>query len=162
MPATVLYDYLRSSAAYRVRSALNLLGLPFRPVPIDLVAGEQRGADNLARNPQGLVPTLEVDGIRLTQSIAILEYLDETRGAGWLPDDPASRARVRSVAFAVVMDIHPVCNLRVARHGVSLGAAMEGCCNNRLTRRFAAATGSRWPISVLCRRSTMRGAGGWT
>lgn len=126
MPETVLYDYWRSSAAYRVRIGLHLLGLPFRPVPVDLTLGQQRGPDNLARNPQGLVPVLEIDGLRLTQSLAILEYLDETRGAGWLPGDAVARAAVRAMAHAVAMDTHPVCNLRVAQHAVSLGATMEG------------------------------------
>jgi maleylacetoacetate isomerase len=141
MPATVLYDYWRSSAAYRVRIGLNLLGLPFHPVPVDLVAGEQAGTANLARNPQGLVPTLEIDGITLTQSLAILEYLDETRGAGWLPNDPAGRARARSVAYAVAMDIHPVCNLRVARHAVSLGATMEGWMQHFISLGLAGVEG---------------------
>lgn len=126
MSKIVLYDYWRSSAAYRVRIGLNLLGLAYRSVPVDLVAGEQRDAENLGRNPQGLVPTLEIDGLRLTQSLAILEYLDETRGAGWLPHAPAARAQVRALAYAVAMDTHPVCNLRVARHAVGLGATMEG------------------------------------
>lgn len=126
MSKIVLYDYWRSSAAYRVRIGLNLLGLSYHSVPVDLVAGEQRGADNLGRNPQGLVPTLEIDGLRLTQSLAILEYLDETRGAGWLPQSPAPRAQVRALAYAIAMDTHPVCNLRVARHAVGLGATMEG------------------------------------
>jgi maleylacetoacetate isomerase len=125
MPKPVLYDYWRSSAAYRVRIALNLLGLTYQSVPVDLSEGEQAQADNLARNPQGLVPTLDIDGIRLTQSLAILEYLDETRSAGWLPTDPAARATVRAMAYAVAVDTHPVCNLRVARHAVSLGATME-------------------------------------
>jgi maleylacetoacetate isomerase len=126
MPTLVLYDYWRSSAAYRVRIALNLLGLSYQSVPVDLTQGEQAEPDNLARNPQGLVPTLDIDGIRLTQSLAILEYLDETRSAGWLPQDPAARATVRAMAYAVAIDTHPVCNLRVARHAVSLGATMEG------------------------------------
>lgn len=126
MSKIVLYDYWRSSAAYRVRIGLNLLGLAYHSVPVDLVAGEQRGADNLERNPQGLVPTLEIDGLRLTQSLAILEYLDETRGAGWLPQTAAARAQVRALAHAIAMDTHPVCNLRVARHAVGLGATMEG------------------------------------
>ncbi|MFM7334731.1 MAG: maleylacetoacetate isomerase [Tabrizicola sp.] len=126
MPDAVLYDYWRSSAAYRVRIALNLLGLPYRAVPVDLTQGEQAEPDNLARNPQGLVPTLEIDGIRLTQSLAILEYLDETRSAGWLPQGPVDRATVRAMAYAVAIDTHPVCNLRVARHAVGLGATMEG------------------------------------
>lgn len=128
MTACILFDYWRSSAAYRVRIGLNLLGIGHRRVPVDLLAGDQRGADNLARNPQGLVPTLEIDGLRLTQSLAILEYLEETRRPGWLPADAPGRARVRALAHAVAMEIHPVCNLRVARHAVDLGghATMEG------------------------------------
>jgi len=114
----VLYDYWRSSAAYRVRIALAHLGLDWQSVPVDLVAGEQRGADNLARNPQGLVPTLEIDGLRLTQSLAIIEYLDETRGGGLLPGDAAGRARVRTLSYAVAMEIHPICNLSVGRYAV--------------------------------------------
>lgn len=124
----VLHDYWRSSSAYRVRIALNLLGLAYRSQPVDLVAGDQRGAQNLAANPQGLVPTLEIDGQRLTQSLAIIEYLDETRAAGFLPDDPADRAHARALAHAIAMETQPVCNLRVARHAVALGgeATMEG------------------------------------
>jgi len=126
MAKPVLYDYWRSSAAYRLRIGLGLLGLAHDSVPVDLTAGDQRGAAHLARNPQGLVPVLEIDGHSLTQSLAILEYLDETREAGWLPRDPLGRAQVRALAYAVAMDTHPVCNLRVARHAVSLGATMEG------------------------------------
>jgi maleylacetoacetate isomerase len=123
---TVLYDYWRSSAAYRVRIALDLLGIGYRSVPVNLTTGEQRGEANLARNPQGLVPTLEIDGLRLTQSLAIVEYLDETRQAGWLPADAAGRARVRALAHAVAMEIHPVCNLSVARQAVEFsGGRME-------------------------------------
>ncbi|MBL9046129.1 MAG: maleylacetoacetate isomerase [Tabrizicola sp.] len=116
-----LYDYWRSSAAYRVRIGLNLLGLGYEAVPVDLTKGEQRGAGHLARNPQGLVPALEIDGLLLTQSLAILEYLDETQGAGWLPPDASGRARVRALALAIAADIHPVCNLRVARHAEAQG-----------------------------------------
>lgn len=124
----VLHDYWRSSSAYRVRIGLNLIGLPYRRVAVDLVAGAQRGADHLAANPQGLVPVLEIDGLRLTQSLAILEYLDESRLAGFLPADAAGRARVRALAHAIAMETQPVCNLRVARHAVALGgeATMEG------------------------------------
>src|SRR5690606_33449557 len=114
--AARLYDYWRSSAAYRVRIALNLLGIPFESVPVNLLEGEQKAPENLARNPQGLVPTLEIDGLRLTQSLAIVEYLDETRQAGLLPREAAARARVRALAHAIAMEIHPVCNLSVARH----------------------------------------------
>ncbi len=124
-----LYDYWRSSASYRVRIALGLAGLGWHSVPVDLAEGGQRTAEHLARNPQGLVPVLEIDGLRLTQSLAIIEYLDETRGLGLLPDDPQGRARVRALAFAVAMDIHPICNLRVARFAVERsggGITMEG------------------------------------
>lgn len=114
-----LYDYWRSSAAYRVRMALNILGLAYGSVPVDLVKGEQRGSENLSRNPQGLVPTLEIDGLRLTQSLAILEYLNETRG-GVLPTDAPGRARVRALSYAVAMEIAPVCNLSVRQHVAQL------------------------------------------
>ncbi len=117
---TVLYDYWRSSAAYRVRIALNLLGEPYETVPVNLLTGDHRAPDNLARNPQGLVPTLDIDGISLTQSLAIVEYLSETRNAGFLPDDPAGRARVRALAHAVAMDIAPVCNMSVRNHAAAI------------------------------------------
>jgi maleylacetoacetate isomerase len=124
----ILHDYWRSSASYRVRIGLNLLGLAFERKAVDLLNGEQTTAENLARNPQGLVPALEIDGLVLTQSLAILEYLHETRGGLLLPTDVAGRQRVRTLAHAIAMDIHPVCNLRVAKHAVSLGgsATMEG------------------------------------
>lgn len=129
MTATItLHDYWRSSSAYRVRIALNMLGLSYQSRPVDLVAGGQRSAAHLAINPQGLVPILEIDGLRLTQSMAILEYLDETRAADFLPKSPAERARARALVHAIAMETQPICNLRVARHAVSLGgeATMEG------------------------------------
>jgi maleylacetoacetate isomerase len=109
----VLYDYPRSSAAYRVRIALNLCGIPYESRLVNLLAGDHKAAENLARNPQGLVPTLLIDGLRLVQSVAIIEYLHETRAAGFLPADAAGRARVRALAYAVAMEIAPVCNLSV-------------------------------------------------
>lgn len=115
----ILYDYWRSSSAYRVRIALDLIGQAYESRSVDLIENEQMAAANLARNPQGLVPTLEIDGLVLTQSVAILEYLNETRGAGLLPDDPGARARVRALAMAVGAEIQPVCNLRVVRHVVA-------------------------------------------
>jgi maleylacetoacetate isomerase len=123
----VLYDYWRSSASYRVRIGLNLLGLSYESEAIDLVSDAQTSEDHLGRNPQGLVPVLDIDGHRLTQSLAILEYLDETRDAGFLPKLAIDRQRVRALAHAIAMEIHPVCNLRVAKHAVSLGgsATME-------------------------------------
>jgi maleylacetoacetate isomerase len=113
----VLFDYWRSSSAYRVRIALNLLGLPYEARHVDLAAGEQRADGHLAVNPQGLVPALEIDGFRLTQSLAIIEYLDETRAAGFLPASPDARARARALAHAIAMEIQPVCNLRVTMEG---------------------------------------------
>lgn len=115
---TVLYDYWRSSASYRVRIGLGLAGVAFETVPVDLLTGANRAEAHLKRNPQGLVPALEIDGRMLTQSVAILEYLDETRHAGLLPAEPAARARVRALAYAVAMEIHPVCNSSVARFAV--------------------------------------------
>ncbi len=114
-----LFDYWRSSASYRVRIALSLLNLQVDLVSVDLLKGEQAAEANRSRNPQGLVPTLEIDGIVLTQSLAILEYLDETRGAGFLPKDPVGRARVRTLSMAIAMEIHPVCNLRVTRYAAA-------------------------------------------
>lgn len=117
MTKPILYDYWRSSAGYRVRIALNLKGLPFDSVPIDLLAGAQRSPEHLERNPQGLVPAIDLDGETLTQSLAIIEYLDETTPAPRLiPDQATARARVRSLSHAIAMDIHPVCNLKVVRH----------------------------------------------
>ncbi|WP_127901373.1 maleylacetoacetate isomerase [Solirhodobacter olei] len=119
---TILYDYWRSSAAYRVRIGLGLAGIAHERVAVNLLTGENRQPAHLARNPQGLVPALEIDGQMLTQSLAILEYLDETRAAGFLPKDPAGRARVRALAYAVAMEIHPVCNSSVARFAVEASA----------------------------------------
>lgn len=113
--SVTLFDYWRSSAAYRLRIALGLLGIDHDLISVDLLTGEHRGPENLARNPQGLVPSLAIDGQMLTQSLAILEYLDETRDAGFLPKDPPGRARVRALSYAIAMEIHPVCNLSVAR-----------------------------------------------
>ena len=110
-----LHGYFRSSAAYRVRIALNLKGMSVEHAFRHLRKGEQRAPDYLALNPQGLVPTLELDdGTKLTQSLAIIEWLDETHPAPpLLPADPLQRARVRAFAFAIACDIHPVQNLRV-------------------------------------------------
>jgi maleylacetoacetate isomerase len=113
----VLQGYYRSSAAFRVRIALALKGLEVQPVPHHLRKGEQRSPDYLALNPQGLVPALETQGGVLTQSMAIIEYLDETMpGAPLLPEDALGRARVRSLAQAVACDIHPIDNLRVLNY----------------------------------------------
>ena len=117
------YTYYRSSAAYRVRITLNLKGVVADEIYVHLRRGEQRAADYMALNPQGLVPTL-VDGEAvLGQSLAILEYLEETRPAPpLLPPDPAGRARVRQIAGIVACDIHPIDNLKVLNYlGAELG-----------------------------------------
>jgi maleylacetoacetate isomerase len=112
-----LYGYFRSSAAFRVRIALNLKGLDYEQSSIHLRKNEQRKDDYLSLNPQGLVPTLEEDGELLTQSLAIIEYLEETHPEPpLLPGHPVARARVRSLAMAVACDIHPIDNLRVLRY----------------------------------------------
>ncbi|MCA2405659.1 maleylacetoacetate isomerase [Rhizobium leguminosarum bv. viciae 248] len=117
MNEVVLYDYWRSSASYRVRIALNLLGVDYKTVPINLLDGAHKTPEYLALNPQGLVPTLVIDGKTLTQSLAIIEYLAETRPEyGLLPPDIADRQKVRALAYAVAMDIHPICNLHVVSH----------------------------------------------
>jgi len=113
-----LYDYFRSSAAYRVRIALNLKGLsPFREF-VHLRRNAQRSDDYLALNPQGMVPALATEGgAMLTQSLAIIEFLDETHPAPpLLPAAPIDRARVRGIALAIACDIHPLNNLRVLRY----------------------------------------------
>jgi maleylacetoacetate isomerase len=112
-----LYTYFRSSAAYRVRIALNLKGVTHEAVPIDLRPGAHRQPDYLARNPQGLVPALEDGGTVIAQSLAIIEYLEEIHPRPpLLPRTPVDRARVRSLALAVACDIHPLNNLRVLNY----------------------------------------------
>ncbi|WP_092528519.1 maleylacetoacetate isomerase [Onishia taeanensis] len=114
-----LYGYYRSSAAYRVRIALNLKGLDVAQLPVNLAGGAQREESFRAINPQGLVPVLETDdGERLTQSLAICEYLDERYPAtpALLPEDAAGRARVRGLAQLIASEIHPLNNLRVLRY----------------------------------------------
>ncbi|MEP0990864.1 MAG: maleylacetoacetate isomerase [Tateyamaria sp.] len=116
MTDTKLYDYWRSSASYRLRIALNLADIPYQAIPVDLVKGDHRAPQHLARNPQGLVPVLDIDGHQLTQSLAILDYLNDTRSMGLLPTDPVEAARVRALAHSVAVDVHPVCNLQVVAH----------------------------------------------
>lgn len=122
----VLFDYWRSSASYRVRIALESLGLPYRRISVDLLAGEQRAPQHRARNPQGLVPALIIDGQTLTQSLAIIEYLSETRPqARFLPADPLGRQRVRTLSCAIAMEIHAVCNTGVINHVLEITGGGE-------------------------------------
>ncbi|MBX9576367.1 MAG: maleylacetoacetate isomerase [Caulobacteraceae bacterium] len=112
----ILHGYWRSGAAYRVRIALNLKGVAYGQNGVDLRTGAQRDPAFLSRNPQGMVPALEADGLVLTQSPAILEWLEETRPEPpLLPSSPADRAAVRAMTALVVCDVHPLNNLRVLK-----------------------------------------------
>lgn len=112
-----LTTYFRSTAAYRIRIALNLKGVNHELVPLNLFTGEQTSTDFLNTNPDGLIPVLETDGEVLTQSMAILEYLEETQTkVTLLPVDPIQRAFVRALAQTIVSDIHPLNNLRVQKY----------------------------------------------
>jgi len=116
MNEAVLWDYPKSSASYRVRIALNLAQEPYRIETVNLLDGSHKSAEHRARNPQGFVPVLDIDGQRLTQSLAMLEYLNDTRNLGLLPDTPAAKTKARALAYIIAVDLHPVCNLSVASH----------------------------------------------
>jgi maleylacetoacetate isomerase len=124
-----LYSYFRSSAAFRVRIALNLKGVPYEVVPIHLLrgGGEQFSEAYARTNPLSLIPALDDDGQVLTQSLAIIEYLEERfPQPALLPADPLSRAHARAIALAIACDIHPLNNLRVLRYLVrELGVSDE-------------------------------------
>jgi len=117
MPRPVFYEYWRSSAAYRVRIALNLKGVDYESRPINLPESEQRSDEYRALNPLGLVPMLEIDGHRLTQSLAIINYLDlRYPNVPLIPASAADRAHVVAMSLTVACDIHPLNNLRVLKY----------------------------------------------
>jgi len=138
-----LHGYFRSSASFRVRIALNLKRIDYESVALHLRRNEQRSPDFLALNPQGFVPALDDEGDVLTQSMAIIEYLDETQpNPPFLPGHPGDRARVRALAQLVACDIHPINNLRVLRYlRDPLGrdeAAVQRWYNHWIAEGFAA------------------------
>ena len=117
MADVTIYDYWRSSASYRVRIALNLKGIEFKSVPVNLLDGSHQTKEHRQRNPQGFVPALAIDGMMMTQSLAIIEYLDSRMPQPpLLPADPADAARLRAIAYAIAMDTHPICNPSVVAH----------------------------------------------
>ena len=121
-----LYSYFRSSAAYRLRIALNLKSLDYEQVPVSLLKAEQLSEQFKRKNPQGLVPVLEDGQLLLTQSLAICEYLDEVYPKPpLLPAAPVERARVRALALAIACEIHPLNNLRVLKYLKKLGQDEE-------------------------------------
>jgi maleylacetoacetate isomerase len=116
MSQALLHDYFRSSAAYRVRIALNMKAVDYEKRPVNLQQGEQKSGEYRALNPQGFVPMLEIDGHRLTQSMAILNYLDiRFPVPPLIPASAAERAHVVALAMIVACDIHPLNNLRVLK-----------------------------------------------
>jgi maleylacetoacetate isomerase len=117
MSRIILYDYYRSSAAYRLRIALNLKQIEYEQRPVNLLEGEQRSAEYKALNPQGLVPMLDVAGHRMTQTMAIIGYLDQKfPNQPLVPAAAEVRAHVIALALTVVSDIHPLNNLRVLKY----------------------------------------------
>jgi maleylacetoacetate isomerase len=133
----ILYDYFRSSAAYRVRIALNLKGVAYARRDIMLLENQQRSPEHLARNPQGFVPALEADGTVITQSLAIIEWLDARHPEPRLiPPDPDARAAAMARALVVAADTHPLNNLRVMRRLKEMGVDEDG--RNAWTRHWIA------------------------
>lgn len=133
----LLHDYFRSSAGYRVRIALNLKGLEYERREVMLLEGAQRSPEHLARNPQGLVPALEADGLVLTQSLAIIDWLDARFPQPRLiPAESVARAKALAQAMVVGMDVHPLNNLRVMRRLKAMG--VEEDARNDWTRHWIA------------------------
>jgi len=117
MQEILLFDYWRSSASYRVRIVLNLKNVPYKAVPTSLLDNDHQAAEYVARNPQGFVPMLSIDGHDLTQSLAIIDYLDaHYPDPAMLSSHPADRAKTLAQALIIAADIHPIDNLRVLRY----------------------------------------------
>ena len=117
MTDIILYDYWRSSASYRVRIALNLKSVAYRSIDTSLLDGAQKAPDYVARNPQGFVPMLSIDGQDLTQSLAIIDYLDAKHPEPpMVSRDPLERATTLAQAMVIAADIHPVNNLRILKY----------------------------------------------
>ena len=117
MNEIILYDYWRSSASYRVRIALNLKGVSYKSVPTSLLQGDHKATEYVARNPQGFVPMLSIDGHDLTQSLAIIDYLDANYpDPAMVSSNPAERAKTLAQALVIAADIHPVNNLRILKY----------------------------------------------
>ena len=117
MSEIILFDYWRSSASYRVRIVLNLKNVPYARVPTSLLDNAQRAPDYVARNPQGFVPMLSIDGHDLTQSLAIIDYLDaQYPDPAMVSSNPTERAKTLAQALIIAADIHPIDNLRVLRY----------------------------------------------
>jgi len=111
----LLHDSWQSSAAYRVRIALNLKAIEYSSISYDLFKLEHEVAEIRACNPQGMLPILEIDGLAISQSLAIIEYLDEARaGCGLLPRDAAGKSRVRAMSYVIAMETHPITNMKIA------------------------------------------------
>ena len=117
MNKTILYDYFRSSASYRVRIALNLKNVAYESIPTSLLDGANKANDYVARNPQGFVPMLHIDGHDLTQSLAIMDYLDaKYPDPPFVSSDPYARSQTLAQALVIAADIHPLNNLRVLKY----------------------------------------------
>ena len=114
MSTITLYDYWRSSASYRVRIALNIAGLDFKSIQIDLSQAHHKSKAHVQRNPQAFVPVIDIDGQMLTQSLTIIEYINDTRSLNLFPKNAIDRAKVNALAHTIALDIHPICNLSVS------------------------------------------------
>jgi maleylacetoacetate isomerase len=127
MTEITLYDYWRSSASYRVRIVLNLKRVAYRSVPTNLLEASHKSPEYVARNPQGFVPMLSIDGHDLTQSLAIIDYLDaKFPDPPMVSSDPAMRAKTLAQALVIAADIHPINNLRVLKYlGATMGQEQE-------------------------------------